>query len=209
MSAKRIDMDLVEEILRQKKSGEKIRAIARNLGISKNTVKQYLKQMASEQDAAGGTPPLAQENILLSSQLENQVKIWRQAKAPVKRCWQEALRLQLFTKSYPTFSRYVRALEEATLAPSKVFVPIETPPGDEAQIDFMDGPVLYNPETGKNQKTQVFIMRMSYSRADFACICWRQDLLTWLRCIEAGFKFFGGVPVAIRCDNPKALINKA
>jgi transposase len=200
-------MDLIEEIIRQRKSGEKIRAIARNLGISRNTVKQYLQTARTEKAEvpSATTAP----NILVATALEIQVKAWRESKAPIKRCWEEARRLQLFTKSYATFSRFVNKFEDAELAPTKVFVPIETAPGDEAQIDFMDGPAMYNPDLGKNQKTQVFIMRMSYSRADFAVITWRQDAVTWLRCMEAGFKFFGGVPAAIRCDNAKALINKA
>lgn len=111
---------------------------------------------------------------------------------------------QEYAGSYDSIKRYVRKLKKVT---PKLYARIETPAGEEAQVDFGRGaPVLRN---GRYYKCWLFIMTLSHSRKLFAEVVWRQDVETFLRCHEHAFEFFGGVPKTIKIDNLKSAVLKA
>jgi len=89
-----------------------------------------------------------------------------------------------------------------------IFIRVNTLAGEEAQVDF--GYVgITRDDDGKNRKTWVFNMRLSYSRYDFYCKVYDQRVETFIRCHIDAFEFFGGVPEVIKIDNLKAAILKA
>jgi transposase len=66
-----------------------------------------------------------------------------------------------FTGSYPTVKRYV----SKTKRKEDIFIRIHSQPGQEAQVDFgYFG--MSKDDGGKNKKTWIFNMRLSYSRLD-------------------------------------------
>lgn len=216
-------MDKIREVLRQHTLGEGVRAIAKNLNISRNTVRKYLLQ--AEKLKINFEPKLDNKELLVLQQgisaqeiicnekkqneLDKILSEWlAQKQVSLIRCWQEAKTLGLYTQSYVSFTMYVRKIR-GDVKLRDVFVPIETAPGEEAQVDFINGPKLYNPVIGKVLATSIFVIRMAYSRADFAMFVWSQDVRSWIRCHEKAFSFFGGIPSAIRCDNLKSAIIKA
>jgi len=87
--------------------------------------------------------------------------------------------------------------------------PLAFAAGDSAQVDFGQGPMLYNPDTGKKQKTWFFIMVLSYSRHMYAELVWHQDVETWIGCHTRAFNFFNGIPKKIIIDNAKCAVTKA
>jgi len=219
----RLCMDKIREALRQDGLGEGIRAIARNLKISRNTVRKYLIQ--AKKLKLNFEPKIENKELLILQQgkdfkeilnhekkqneLDQLLGQWlSQKQVTLIRCWQEAKKLGLYSHSYVAFTMYIRKLQgDAKL--KNVFIPIETAPGEEAQVDFINGPNLYNPSVGKVMATSIFVMTMGYSRADFAMFVWSQNIRSWITCHEKAFRFFGGVPSAIRCDNLKSAIIKA
>jgi transposase len=109
-----------------------------------------------------------------------------------------------YTGSYDSIKRYVRKLRKK--APD-LYARIETPPGDEAQVDFGQGaPTLNN---GRYRKPWLFVMTLSNSRKSYQECVWKQDVETFIHCHENAFAFFGGVTRIIKHDNLKSAVLKA
>ena len=116
----------------------------------------------------------------------------------------EELKVLGFKGSYPTVKRYIKKMKKIT----DIFIRVNTLAGEEAQVDF--GYVgITRDNDGKNRKTWVFNMRLSYSRYDFYCKVYDQRVETFIRCHIDGFEFFGGVPEVVKIDNLKAAMLKA
>ena len=111
---------------------------------------------------------------------------------------------QAYPGSYDSVKRYVRKLRAKTPA---IFARIETPPGEEAQVDFGAGaPTLKN---GKYRKPWLFVMTLSNSRKSYQECVWGQDVETFIHCHEHAFAFFGGVTRIVRHDNLKSAVLNA
>ena len=109
-----------------------------------------------------------------------------------------------FKGSYSTVKRYMAKLKRK----ENIFVRIHTDPGEEAQVDF--GYLgMSRDDSGKNKKTWVFNMRLSYSRLDYYEKVYDQKVETFVRCHINAFEFFGGVPEYVKIDNLKAAILEA
>jgi len=89
-----------------------------------------------------------------------------------------------------------------------VTVRIETPPGDEAQVDFGYAGLMYDPTMQKKRKAWAFIMTLSYSRHRFVRFVFHQGIPTWPDCHERAFAWFQGVPSRIVLDNLKSGVVK-
>lgn len=109
-----------------------------------------------------------------------------------------------FTGSYPTVKRYINKLKRK----DNIFIRIHTEPGEEAQVDF--GYLgMSRDDAGKNKKTWIFNMRLSYSRLDYYEKVYDQKVETFIACHIRAFEFFGGVPAYVKIDNLKAAILEA
>jgi transposase len=118
--------------------------------------------------------------------------------------YQDLVIEQDYLGGYDAVKRYIRKLKK--LSP-KLYARIETPPGEEAQVDFGTGaPVLKN---GRRCRTWLFTIKLSNSRKSYEEIVWHQDVETFIRCHERGFQFFGGIPKVIKIDNLKSAVLKA
>jgi Integrase core domain len=85
---------------------------------------------------------------------------------------------------------------------------IEVQPGEEVQVDFGVGAPI---EIADARPRRSWILRMvlSYSRKGYSEAVYRQDIETFLRCLENGLRAFGGVPLLLNLDNLKAAVLKA
>jgi transposase len=61
-----------------------------------------------------------------------------------------------FTGRYASVRRFVRTLRRA--APPDARVVITTAPGEEAQVDYGDAPMVRHPQTGKYRRARLFFM---------------------------------------------------
>ena len=109
-----------------------------------------------------------------------------------------------YAGSYDSVKRYTRQLLKRS---PKLYARIETPPGEEAQVDFGRGaPVLRN---GRYFRPWLFVMTLCFSRKSYLEVVWTQDVETFIRCHEHAFQYFGGVPKVIKIDNLKSGVLKA
>lgn len=115
-----------------------------------------------------------------------------------------------FNGSLSAIKRLCRAIKKARgVRPEDVAIPIETAPGQEAQVDFGSVGKLYDPLEGRMRDAYVFVMVLSYSRHQFARICFDQKTETWLKLHAEAFEHFGGVPEVIVPDNLKSAVIRA
>jgi transposase len=109
-----------------------------------------------------------------------------------------------YSGSYDSIKRYIRRLKNRT---PDLYARIETPPGEEAQVDFGQGaPTLHN---GRYRKPWLFVMTLANSRKSYQECVWKQDVETFIHCHENAFAFFGGVTRIIKHDNLKSAVLKA
>lgn len=98
---------------------------------------------------------------------------------------------------YSTISRYLKQFKS-----SEVYIPLITPPGEEAQVDF--GYIGRFYKDGKLVKAWAFSMVLSNSRYSYHKIVTDQSVNTFIKCHIESFEYFGGAPKTVKLDNLKA-----
>jgi transposase len=219
MPGKRKETMDIREMLRHMRRGQSNRAVAEALEINRKTVARY-RSWASEQGLLEDClPPLSElqelvEETLSSSpppQNTSSVEPYRELVVKLRQegveiaAIHQRLKERGFTGSYSSVYRFVRTLEPRT---PDVTVRVETPPGEEAQVDFGYAGQMVDPETGELHRTWVFVMTLSWSRHQYVEFVFDQKVETWLRLHRNAFAFFRGVPERVVIDNLKAGISR-
>src|SRR5206468_4908659 len=78
---------------------------------------------------------------------------------------------------------------------------IQTPPGEEGQVDYGDGPMVRHPGTGKYRRTRLFLLTLGYSRKSVRLLTWQSSTRIWAEFHERAFARLGGAPAVIVLDN--------
>jgi transposase len=220
MPGKRKETMDIRELLRHMRQGQSNRAVAHALGIDRKTVSRY-RAWATEQGLLEGALPslsdlhkLVEETLSSTPPPQNRssveayrgivVRLRQEGVEIAALC--ERLRERGYTGSYSSVYRFVRTLEPCT---PEVVVRVETPPGEEAQVDFGYAGRMADPETGELRRTWLFVMNLSWSRHQYPEFVFDQKVGTWLRLHCNAFAFFGGVPKRIVTDNLKAAVVRA
>lgn len=183
------------DIMALHRKGLKQRAIARKLGISRNTVKKYIETP----DLAFGSSQPRNRKSRLDPYSDN-IKAWIEEDGEYAATWiYDRLSNMGFIGSYEIVKRQVRRIKENY---HKVaYMRFETEPGYQAQMDFGEFQVA-NPD-GSVTKLFLFSMILGYSRKMYAELIERCDLPTFLDCHIHAFEYFGGVPEQILYDRMK------
>ena len=173
------------------------RRIARELGISRNTVKRYLAQ-------GGWVAYRSPERAGCLDGLQE----WLGERFTRHRGNAEVLRQELLSEhgvlvSLRTVERAVAPWRQQLLAEARATVRFETPPGKQLQIDFGEKYVLI---AGESTRVHLFVATLGYSRRNFAMAFPHQRQASWLGGIEAAFAHFGGLPEQLLIDNARALV---
>jgi transposase len=206
----------IREILRRVQLGEPDRRIARDLGVSRNTVAHYRLWAERHGVLTGLLPepgvlaalvqPAPQERPAheqsLVERFREQVVALHEDGVEGQAIFQLLVEQHQFGGSYSSVKRFLRRL-----APSpRATLRLEVAPGDEAQVDFGFAGDLLDPEVGRVRRAWVFVMVLSCSRHQYAELVFDQTVATWLRLHRAAFEFFGGVPRRVVLDNLRAAI---
>ena len=115
--------------------------------------------------------------------------------------WQELVDAHGFSGAYNTVKRFVRKLRGST-EPEAVGI-IVTAPGEEAQVDYGEGPMVRDPQTGKYRRTRLFVMTLGYSRKAVRLLVFRSSTRTWAELHETAFRRLGGGCRLVVLDNLK------
>lgn len=113
--------------------------------------------------------------------------------------WQELVEKRGFTARYATVQRFVRSLRD--VQPPEARVVIATRPGEEAQVDYGDGPMVRFAATNKYRRTRLFLMTLAHSRKSVRLLTWHSSTKTWAQLHEQSFRRLGGVTATTVLDN--------
>jgi transposase len=107
--------------------------------------------------------------------------------------------------AYTAVKRYIAATRPPDQ--SKPFeVRFETPPGQQAQVDFARFVTTFTDEPEITRIVWLFSLVLGHSRFIFARFVMHQDLQTLLRCHMLAFDALGGVPLEILYDRMKTAV---
>lgn len=199
-------MDQVH-VVRHKVRVEKlpIRRVARDLGISRNTVKRYLQDdtpIGERRASSRPTPVRDAVSSRVSALLSDSGK-WTAGK---QRLTATRLHAMLVAEGLAVGATLVKELvHEWRRERQEVFVPLTYRPGDLAEVDFFEVVVEVR---GERRKAFMFVLRLMYSGADFACIYDRQDQVCFLDGLVRAFQHLGFVPARIAFDNLKPAVRR-
>ena len=104
--------------------------------------------------------------------------------------WQDLVEDHGFHSGYASVKRFVKKLRGSTPVEARVI--ITTAPGEEAQVDYGEGPMVRHPETGKYRRTRLFVMTLGYSRKAVRLLVWKSSAQIWAELHERAFRRLGG-----------------
>jgi transposase len=181
------------EILILNKQGMGIRAIAKKLGISRNTVRKYLKNRASPQYSM--RPKAKSKLDDFKPHIDQRLTDAEGIRIPAVVILREIKKLG-YQGKYTILKDYVK--EKQKIIPKKI-IRFETDPGHQMQVDWA---------CFKKGKLSAFIAVLGYSRMAYVEFVKSENLETLLSCHKNAFEFFGGVPHKILYDNMKTVVTK-
>jgi len=113
--------------------------------------------------------------------------------------WQDLVDGQGFDAGYASVRRFLIRLRGNETPEARVV--IETAPGEEGQVDWGEGPMVRNPETGKYRRTRLFVLTLGYSLKSVRLIVWKSSSQIWAELHEKAFRRLGGAPRVMVLDN--------
>nr|WP_210267052.1 IS21 family transposase [Methylocystis silviterrae] len=187
-------------ILELHRQGISVSAIARQLGIDRKTVRKHI--------AAGLTAPNykarpPRERAIASFEPYLQERLTAYPTLTGRRLWRE-IKERGYAGGYTAVTDLLRELRPPR---AKGFeVRFETPPGEQAQVDFARFDVEFFDESGVKRIVWLFSIVLGHSRFIWARFVLHQDMQSVLRCHMAAFEALGGVPCEILYDRMKTAV---
>ena len=216
-------MSQIKQLLRQHKQGTGVKSIARNLGISKNTVKSYLAKLPDikmdidelllledpelEIKFHAGNPAYKDERFEhLKSHFDYFEKELGRVGVNRKVLWEE------YKVDYPEgyeYTQFCHHLNQQLIArnPSAV---LQHKPAEKLFVDFAGKKISYvDRETGEVIWCPVFVACLPYSDYSFVIAVRSQSIEDFIYALVCCLAFLGGVPIILVPDNLKSAIIKA
>ncbi|EFF3074689.1 IS21-like element IS100 family transposase, partial [Escherichia coli] len=190
-----VTFETVMEIKILHKQGMSSRAIARELGISRNTVKRYLQ--------AKSEPPKYTPRPAVASLLDEYRDYIRQriADAHPYKIPATVIAREIRDQGYRGGMTILRAFIRSLSVPQEQepAVRFETEPGRQMQVDW---------GTMRNGRSplHVFVAVLGYSRMLYIEFTDNMRYDTLETCHRNAFRFFGGVPREVLYDNMKIVV---
>lgn len=195
-------MDVWETIrLRCVRDGEHIKTVARDLGLSKNTVRKYVRAMQAPQyQSVKRTCFLDAYRYHIDDLIRRSPKI-------------TAVRIGVQLRSFVdpdlqiserTLRTYV-ATRRREIVGKEAFVRALYVPGDQMQFDFTPVDLVVG---GVLTRVHLFVARLSYSGRLYARVSFREDQVALFAGILGAVVHFGGVPKVAIFDNAKTAVTR-
>lgn len=176
------------------RQGQSIRAISRQLGISRNTVRNYLRDQ-TRSPSYGPREERPSKLDPFKPYLLDRIAAAKPYWIPATVLFRE-IKEQGFTGQEGIVKNYIRQFKPLL---QEDVVRFETLPGQQMQVDFT------TIRRGRS-KLKAFVATLGYSRASFVRFSSHERQADWLSGLEAALHYFGGVPKEILFDNAKCIM---
>ncbi len=190
-----IKRELWYEVHSRFKLKESKKSIARSLGLSVQTVRSVLKQKGPVIYSR------EQKKETLLAPFEDFIRTRLSAVGHCAQAIYEEIKDQGYNGCYETVKLFVKPLRQD--AQSRATMRFETPPGQQAQVDWGQ---CWTHVAAKHVKIHLFVMTLGYSRRMFVRATLDERLSTLLHCHEQAFEHFGGTTHQIVYDNAKTVV---
>jgi transposase len=200
-------MELIAEIRRRHLvSKESISSIARDLKLSRPTVRKHLRSIEPPLYARQSqpTPKLGCFQSVLEAWLKTDRHLPRAQRRTARRLF-EGLQAEGYGGAYDSVQRFVKAWKAEHIGANakQAFVPLVFSPGEVCQFDWSHEQVELG---GVTQTIKVAHFRLTYSRQMFVAAYPRETQEMVFDTHNRAFAFFGGVPLRMVYDNLKAVV---
>lgn len=183
--------------------GQSRRSVARELGISRNTVRKYLEESEPKRREGPRARPVLET---VKGRIDELLEQWSTRTTAKQRITGSRVHRQLVEEGYEVGITTVRSyLRELRRQSQEVFIPLTYTPGECAQVDFFEVTVDVD---GTRRKAWKFVVRLMYSGRDFAWLYDRCDQVAFLDGHVRAFAHFGGVPGRMIYDNLTAAVKR-
>jgi transposase len=176
------------------RQGKTIRAIERETGVARNTIRAILRGEHDGQYGPRKPRPTKIDNYTsyLQDRLQAAGKIWLPATVLLRE-----IRARGYEGGITQLKDYLRELRPAP--PGEPIVRFETEPGRQLQIDF----VVFR---RGDLPLRAFTAELGFSRYSYVEFTSNERGVTLVSCLERALNYFGGVPMHVLCDNPKTIV---
>lgn len=193
------------------REGMSIREIARRTGLSRNTIRKYLRSGTTEPSFKIPDRPSKLDAYAekLSGWLLTESRKPRKQRRTIKQLHRDLVVLG-FTGSYGRVAAFARAWQEDRRRDQQTtgrgtFVPLVFQPGEAFQFDWSENWAVIG---GERIKLQVAHIKLSHSRAFLLRAYLLQSHEMLFDAHWHGFRVFGGVPARGIYDNMKTAVDK-
>lgn len=178
------------------RQGKSIRAISQELGVSRNTVRKYVRAAQVPTSAARSPKPTKLDDY--RAYLDSRVEAARPDWIPATVLFDEIVALG-YSGCLTSVRDYLRTLKpKAKIDP---LVRFETAPGHQMQVDW--GAFKLN-----GQRISLFLATLGWSRFNYGEFVLDEQFETLRACHEHAFDAFGGVPHEVLYDNMRTVVQQ-
>ena len=190
------------------KKKESIKKAARDLGISRNTVRKVVRSgetSFSYERKVQPMPKLGPWIEELERRLEANEEKARRDRLSMVRIYEDIASLG-YGGGYDAVRRYAKAWRrrQRSVSPAQAYVPLSFDPGEACQFDWSHEHVVLG---GVTTKVKAAHMRLCHSRMPVVQIYPREGQEMVFEAHERAFRFFGGVCRRGIYDNMKTAVN--
>src|SRR6478609_902341 len=224
MANKTIAMIQIRQILRLHSQGKSKLQIAILTGVSRNTVKRYLRKFDEgkynyeainnftdhELEVLFGT---VESPSVVTAKLQTLQEMFPELSKQLKR---KGITLQKLWEQY--YQRYPDGYQRSQFCfhfhqyvrGTNPVMHLEHKAGDKTYIDFAgDKLFIVNPLTGEEKKVEVFAAILGCSQLTYVEAVYSQKSEDLIKASENAFHYFGGTTAAIVPDNLKSAVTKS
>lgn len=172
------------------------KATAKRLSLDRGTVTKYWDCTDPEREKP--TYNRSSKIDPYKNYIKKRLKKWPELSA--ERIFQEISKMG-YQGSSRTVRRYVSKIRPKK---KREYKPIETLPGEQAQIDWGHfGEII---ENGQRRKLYAFVFCLSWSRVRYVEFITSLNMAVFNGCLHRALQYIGGVPQTILFDNAKTVV---
>lgn len=183
--------------------GRSIRSTAKEVGVSRNTVRKYLTETEPRRKESPRAKPVLDS---VAPRIDSLLVEWSLRTTQKQRITGSRVHQQLVEEGFKVGISTVRAyLREKRRQAAEVYVPLEHRLGDSAQVDFFEVTV---DEAGQRRKAWKLLVRLMASGRDFTWLYDHCDQVAFFDGHVRAFEAFGGAPSRLVYDNLTAAVKR-